>query len=333
MKILDNLFPKNINEIKIFRWTGNGKKETYVELNEISETEIRVKTNEKLPVVGDKGVFSRPFFHSFPATVTETYNDGFKAEFMQVGIQNKYRKIADEQLVNLVKAHNSAGNHPDTNRPGIIARKLLSLYVKLGMSLPNLDRRTYTKEEFPWTEKFESDWTVIRSELENVFGKVGVEGITDGSEMHKAWHKIVLAEHGEISDEAKKVFPGTSRLLNHVPNLAYASFSILEPGAAFDYHMAVSRVYLRMHVPLIIPEGDTYLQIEDVKYPWTEGKISIFDEYYPHHAWNRTDKTRAILLLDFIKPMPLWKKKIFDLMDKGSKPSGSIPSEWLKWEG
>ena len=333
MKILNNLFPENINEIKIFRWTGNGKKDIYVELNQISETEIVVKTDEKLPDVGDQGVLSRPFFHSSPATVTESYDDGFKAEFMQVGIQNKYRKLADKQMVELVAAHNSDQNHPDTNRPGFIARQLLSLYVRLGMTLPNLDRRTYKKEEFPWTEKFEKDWRVIRDELKNVFNQVGVEGIKDGSEMHKSWHKIVLAEHGKISDEAKKVFPGTARLLNHVPSLAYASYSILQPGAAFDYHMAVSRVYLRMHIPLIIPEGDTYLQIEDVKYPWTEGKISIFDEYYPHHAWNKTNETRAILLLDFIKPMPFWKKFIFDRMDKGSKPSGSIPSEWLKWEG
>lgn len=333
MDILKNLFPKTINEINIFRWTGQGKKDILVKLHQISDTEIVVKTNEEMPSVGDEGVLSRPFFHSFPAKITESYEDGFKAEFMQVGIQNKYRKIADEQLAELVAAHNSTTDFPDTNRPTWLSRQLLSLYVRLGMSLPNLERRTYTREEFPWTAKFEKDWRVIRTELENVFNQVGVEGIKDGSEMHKSWHKIVLAEHGKISDEALKVFPGTSELLSHVPSLAYASFSILQPGAAFDYHMAVSRVYLRMHIPVIIPEGDTYLQIEDIKYPWTEGKISIFDEYYPHHAWNNTNETRAILLLDFIKPMPSWKKLIFDLMDKGSKPSGSIPSEWLKWEG
>lgn len=333
MNILDNLFPKKINEIKLLRWTGHGEKDICVSIDSISETEIIVKSEAPLPAAGDYGVFSRPFFDTYPAQITETYEDGFKAEFIEVGLQNQARQLANEQLSVLLKAVNSNEEHPDPNRPSFFIRKILSLYTRLGMSLPNLERRTYKKEEFPWTEKFEDDWKIIRTELENVFNRVGVEGVKDGCDMLKGWHNIELAEHGKISNEAKKVFPGTSNLLAHVPNLAYASFSILEPGAAFDYHMGISRAYLRMHVPVIIPKGDTYLQIENIKYPWTEGKISIFDEYFPHHAWNRTDSTRSVLILDFFKPMPRWKKVIFELIDKGSKPSGSIPSEWLKWEG
>ena len=36
---------------------------------------------------------------------------------------------------------------------------------------------------------------------------------------------------------------------------------------------------------------------------WEEGRAIIFDDAYDHEAWNRTDKTRIILFVDFVRPL------------------------------
>ncbi len=36
---------------------------------------------------------------------------------------------------------------------------------------------------------------------------------------------------------------------------------------------------------------------------WEEGRVMIFDDVFEHEAWNRTDGTRAVLLIDVMRPM------------------------------
>ncbi|MGA7800188.1 MAG: aspartyl/asparaginyl beta-hydroxylase domain-containing protein, partial [Gammaproteobacteria bacterium] len=36
---------------------------------------------------------------------------------------------------------------------------------------------------------------------------------------------------------------------------------------------------------------------------WREGGSLIFDDTYQHEAWNGTDKVRAVLFVDFVRPL------------------------------
>ena len=36
---------------------------------------------------------------------------------------------------------------------------------------------------------------------------------------------------------------------------------------------------------------------------WTEGKSLVFDDTFQHEAWNKTQKDRVVLFMDFVKPM------------------------------
>jgi aspartate beta-hydroxylase len=78
-------------------------------------------------------------------------------------------------------------------------------------------------------------------------------------------------------------------------------FSVLEPGARIPPHRDSGNQLLTCHLGLIIPPhcglrvgGETRL--------WAEGKCLIFDTSYEHEAWNSSDETRIVLLIDFWHP-------------------------------
>ena len=38
---------------------------------------------------------------------------------------------------------------------------------------------------------------------------------------------------------------------------------------------------------------------------WREGEALVFDDSYPHQAWNLTTQWRIVLFVDFLRPLPL----------------------------
>jgi aspartyl/asparaginyl beta-hydroxylase (cupin superfamily) len=49
---------------------------------------------------------------------------------------------------------------------------------------------------------------------------------------------------------------------------------------------------------LITPK-ECFLRVGKEKKSWEKGKVLIFDDFMTHEAWNSSDQTRIILLLDF----------------------------------
>jgi ornithine lipid ester-linked acyl 2-hydroxylase len=85
-----------------------------------------------------------------------------------------------------------------------------------------------------------------------------------------------------------------------------AFFSILLPGKHIPEHRGPYKGVLRYHLGLIIPEPHEKCRIRvgnDVR-SWREGKSLIFDDSFPHEAWNETDSVRVVLFIDVIRPLP-----------------------------
>ena len=64
---------------------------------------------------------------------------------------------------------------------------------------------------------------------------------------------------------------------------------------------------LRIHLGLQVPtEGKgCVLVVDEKEYRWEEGKAVVFDDTYEHIAVNTTDKTRVVLFLDYMRPLPI----------------------------
>ena len=83
-------------------------------------------------------------------------------------------------------------------------------------------------------------------------------------------------------------------------NCIMLSYSTMEPGTAiprhYDESIDTKSNEVRIHVPLIIPEGDVWLEVGGSDIEWTD--IFAFSTLNVHSAYNRTNKRRLILILD-----------------------------------
>jgi aspartyl/asparaginyl beta-hydroxylase (cupin superfamily) len=80
-----------------------------------------------------------------------------------------------------------------------------------------------------------------------------------------------------------------------------ALFSRLRPGAHIKPHHGLLNTRLIVHVPLIAPPG-CRLRVGGETREWREGEALVFDDSIEHEAWNRSDRTRTVLLFEIWRP-------------------------------
>ncbi|MGH8184598.1 MAG: aspartyl/asparaginyl beta-hydroxylase domain-containing protein [Rhodanobacteraceae bacterium] len=180
----------------------------------------------------------------------------------------------------------------------------------------------YERELFPWQAELEKHTDTIREELRGVLDQpIGVEpflGTNDnkvlkeqnllaGTRGHAEWNSFFFHRHGEVFEQNARRCPRTTEILSaqplvhirgHAPEVL---FSILTPGSHILKHHGVTNTRLVTHLPLIIPE-DCAISVGGVEHAWQEGRCVTFDDTFEHEAWNRSDKVRAVMILDSWHP-------------------------------
>jgi len=167
-------------------------------------------------------------------------------------------------------------------------------------------------ELFDFLPAFVESWETIRDEAQAILAfRDDIPGFQDVSpdqyRLAKGdnWKTHVLFGFGQRLETNTKLTPKTAELLERVPNLQTAMFSILAPGYHIPAHKGVTKGILRCHLGLIIPEDreKCRIRVDDTVTAWKEGEIFVFDDTYEHEVWNETDEERVILLFDFDRPM------------------------------
>jgi beta-hydroxylase len=201
-------------------------------------------------------------------------------------------------------------------RPSLVARVFMAVVAfveRLNLSHSKVGNPPiYDNAVFPWTKAIEADWPAIRAELDRILLRQddlpGFHELTSDVatiSQDSGWKSFVLCGYGFRSQANIDQCPRTWAACQHIPGLTTAMFSILEPGKHLPPHRGPYNGVLRLHLGLIVPEPREQLgiRIEQEVYRWREGEAVIFDDAYEHEAWNRTDKTRVVLFVDFIKPL------------------------------
>lgn len=180
----------------------------------------------------------------------------------------------------------------------------------------------YERELFPWHAELEKHTDTIREELCGVLDQpVGVEpflGTNDnqllkeqnllaGTRGEAQWNSFFFHRHGEVFEQNAKRCPRTTEILSTLPlvhirgHAPEVLFSILTPGSHILKHHGVTNTRLVTHLPLIIPE-DCAISVGGVEHAWQEGRCVTFDDTFEHEAWNKSDKVRAVMILDSWHP-------------------------------
>ena len=118
------------------------------------------------------------------------------------------------------------------------------------------------------------------------------------------WSKFYIKWYGYTHDSAKTLCPNTVRILEQIPSVNGAMFTVLPAGGQLTRHLDTIACSLRYHLGLDTPgSDDCFINIDEVPYSWGDGKALLFDETYLHFAKNDSDHCRLILMCDVERPM------------------------------
>lgn len=165
---------------------------------------------------------------------------------------------------------------------------------------------------FPWTKILEENWQDIRLELNNILQyREDIPRFQDLSpDQYKIspddmWKTFALFGFGYRAELNCQMCPKTTAILEKIPNLQTAFFSILAPGKHVPRHKGVTKGFVRCHLGLIVPQEKEkcYMDVNGTKCVWEEGHAFMFDDTFPHEVYNDTKEERVVLLIDVERPM------------------------------
>jgi len=184
------------------------------------------------------------------------------------------------------------------------------------------DAPVIDSRHFPFLQRFTENWEAIRAEVTEILKHRDQippfqEVSTDQKKIAKGdnWRTFFLFGFGTKLEKNCRQAPVTAALLESVPNLQTAMFSILAPGYHIPPHTGVSKGILRAHLGLIIPRDASSCRIHvgGETCVWREGETFVFDDTYRHEVLNETPDERVILIFDFDRPMRFWGRRLNNL--------------------
>lgn len=175
-------------------------------------------------------------------------------------------------------------------------------------------------EIYPALNEITANFNLIKAEFEYAYKKVN--GLPKYHEVDpgeaeisnttaKNWNVFMLYLLGYKPQNNRSLCPETCKLLEKIPNLVQAFFSILEPGKSVPKHKGPYLGYLRYHLGIHVPSNNPpYIIVNDQPYTWKEGEAVMFDDSWPHEVVNNCSDFRAVLIIDVLRPMPIWPQML-----------------------
>jgi ornithine lipid ester-linked acyl 2-hydroxylase len=175
------------------------------------------------------------------------------------------------------------------------------------------DSAVQDKAHFAWMPLLEAHWQDIRDEAVAIRAQ-DIPSLGDISFDHgriaadRRWRAFFLKGYGYRMEANARRAPVTAALIEKVPGLVTANFSVLEAGGHIPRHWGMTKGMLTYHLALKSPaerdkcrmhieEGDRLHVMR-----WDEGQSFIFDDMFNHEVWNETDEDRYILLIQIKRP-------------------------------
>lgn len=180
------------------------------------------------------------------------------------------------------------------------------------------NRETYfdITQTYPALNKLTENYHLIRTEFEQIYsantnmplyheidpGESQISNTTD-----KNWKVFMLYLLGHKPKANRLACPQTCRLIDTIPNVIQAFFSVLEPQKSIPLHEGPYLGYLRYHLGIKVPSvNPPSLVVNNKPYVWKEGEGVLFDDSWPHAVTNQCNQTRVVLIIDILRPMPFF---------------------------
>lgn len=164
-------------------------------------------------------------------------------------------------------------------------------------------------ESRPWYHAVRAEHPQIRAEWDAFAAGRGqlpsMEILFEGYQGHigRWWRAGPLVVSGRRVPGIADVFPRTTAALLQIPGVRYATWSLMGPQSGLPEHVGTNTGALRFL--FAVDGGDTAdLWIEGEPVPVPDGHGVLFDDTFPHRAWNPGPRPRAFLFVDLLRPLP-----------------------------
>jgi len=181
------------------------------------------------------------------------------------------------------------------------------------------------KDNYQEVKILEDNWETIRDEAISIF-KNNIESDSHGAGLFKnftkSWTRFYLKWYGRSEmKNAREYAPKTMKLLDQIPEIHLALFSIMPPGTYLHAHRGPYAGSLRYHLGLQCPKEKCHIIVAGIPYKWRDGEGILFDDTYTHEVYNNSDETRIILFCDIQRKMDSsWKDSLLTWANKSLLP-------------
>jgi beta-hydroxylase len=201
---------------------------------------------------------------------------------------------------------------------------------------------TFPASSVPGLDRLRAAYPIIREEAQalrdaGVFQRPPAKDEPGYNTLEKGgWRLYKLKWYSDSCEEAAmQTCPKTCAIVDSIPTLRSALFTVLPPGARLGRHHDPVASSLRYHLGLLTPNSERCaLMLDGVPHVWRDGEELLFDPTYLHSAVNETDVVRIILFCD-VEKTQLWRpiKPIADAIDFGvvSKFTGADTKGKISW--
>lgn len=174
------------------------------------------------------------------------------------------------------------------------------------------DPAIFDPYRFSWAHALEANWRAIRAELDAVLQHdAALAPLHEISPDHlritsdAGWKSFFLHGYGIKSERNCARCPETTKLIERIPGLQTAFFSVIEPGKRLIAHKGVTKAILTCHLALIVPEDakNVWIRVAEQRRNWEEGRLLLFDDTRKHEVWNQTGERRVVLLMHIRRPV------------------------------
>lgn len=196
--------------------------------------------------------------------------------------------------------------------------------------------------QFPWITELEANWKFIRQELDELLNLVeqlpnfqDISADQSSITNDNLWKTYFFYGYGFKARENCLRCPKTTELIHKIPSMKTAFFSILLPHKHIPEHRGVYKGVLRYHLGLKVPQQGCQIRVGNQQRSWEEGKSLIFDDTFPHEAWNQSNEIRVVLFVDVVRPMKFPFSLLNEIMIKLISWSPFVQNakrETLAWE-
>jgi len=282
-------FVADVNIRLAWMWGHTGDKQKQREAALLARTQLktscficdtRLKPGEWLALATEIGKGGLPERRNFPS---DGYDRGGVAASERVSRSQAISRF-DLYLAGL---HETQGGSTSGRYPGL-------------RSLP-----TWPSDMFTLADTLQKNYEKIREESDNL-ARSQFHRESENIGRTGDWRVYLLLEAGRWRDDNLARLPTLARILREDRDVRLAGglayLSRLLPGTEIKPHTGPSNMRLRLHFALQVPTGDCGMRVGGHELRWHAGNCLVFDDYFTHEAWNRTDKERLVLIVDVWHP-------------------------------